>query len=136
MNQAVSAKAIAGATPVRKSKGRPSLLDLAIEYSACGKLLRHFNKAPLTHTAADDYAYDSLYNRRYAIEDAVAKMRTKAADEAIAHCEIARENLVKYRFAGRANLADGDAIDRLALSAIDNALRALRAMPKREPANV
>ena len=104
-----------------------TLLDLAREWLTLG---------PTIDAADSDAEGDLLWDRLTEVENQILSRKAETAADAIAMLEVARSDMVRFKFAGIAysrgkdseDGQGGDGGDVLALTAIDNALRVLRSV--------
>ena len=96
-----------------------SLTELAREWHAL---------KPRIEATTTDAVAEPLFERATAIEEEIRSRNARTPADALAMLEVARTDMVQFKFADVAYGESGDDGDRLALSAIDNALRVLRAL--------
>ena len=83
---------------------------------------------PRIEASTTDAEAEPLFDRATAIEEEIRSRNARTPADALAMLEVARTDMVQFKFADVAYGESGDDGDRLALSAIDNALRVLRAL--------
>jgi hypothetical protein len=76
----------------------------------------------------DDATLSALVDQTTELEEQMVITVARTTDDAIAALEVARSDMIRFKFNGVPFSDKGDGGDRLALAAIDNALRVLRAV--------
>jgi len=83
---------------------------------------------PRIDAVQTDKEAEPLLARGQAIEQEFLSRRLQSPADAVAALEVARTDMVQFKFGGIAYSDDGDGGDHLALSAIDGALGVLRGL--------
>jgi len=96
-----------------------SLTDLAREWHG----LR-----PRIEASTTDEEAEPLFERATAIEEEIRARNARTPADALAMLEVARTDMVQFKFSGLAYGESGDDGDRLALWSIDNAVRILQGL--------
>ena len=119
---AVAVSAIAAVTAPAPPANMPAL---AREWFALHDAMR--DRTEGSDTELDDFV-SVCCARQNEIEEEMNGRTARIPADAIAHLEVARDDMIRFRFGGTAYSDRGDGGDHLTLSAIDNALRVLRGL--------
>ena len=112
--------AAAASVPVAATTG-PNMVVLAREWFSLNSAIDGVDS---------DGTARPLLDRMSEIEDQLTAGKASSPAEAIAALEVARADMVRFKFGGVAYSEGGDGGYLLALTAIDNALRVLRLVEK------